>query len=291
MRTTAPKKIVWTNIAFLVLLVILMSTVINTASAKSLYVIADINGRPTPVQAYNIAIDGTLSFQVERSIPRYGWGAVGMAIDGDSKTLFVTYEESNRIQLINATTMADIGGTLAPGANNLAGIVYDLKKKLLYCVDRRTENLYVYNWDPNAITLTPVSGSPFTLTGASAYGIALDMTNDLLYVSNNNNKVRVYNTSDWSLARNISLSRMAVSIAVDVSRGFLYSGGGYVADDDFVTLYNPYLTRYNLATGTETAVQVEPNGGVIGLGVDTITGFIYITTARNNYIGGDNLKV
>jgi uncharacterized repeat protein (TIGR01451 family) len=291
MRTTAPKKIVWTNIAFLVLLVILMSTVINTASAKSLYVIADINGRPTPVQAYNIAIDGTLSFQVERSIPRYGWGAVGMAIDGDSKTLFVTYEESNRIQLINATTMADIGGTLAPGANNLAGIVYDLKKKLLYCVDRRTENLYVYNWDPNAITLTPVSGSPFTLTGAYAYGIALDMTNDLLYVANNSNKVRVYNTSDWSLARNISLSRMAVSIAVDVSRGFLYSGGGYVADDDFVTLYNPYLTQYNLATGTETAVQVEPNGGVIGLGIDTITGFIYITTGRNNYIGGDNLKV
>jgi len=292
MRTNAPKKIVWTNTAFLVLLiVILTSTIINTASAKSLYVIADINGRPTPVQAYGIAIDGTLNFQVEHNIPRHGWGAVGLAIDGDSKSLFVTYEESNRIQLINAATMTDIGFTLAPGAKNLAGIVYDLNKKLLYCVDRRTEKLYVYNWDASATTLTAVSGSPFTLTGASAYGIALDMTNGLLYVANNNNTVRVYNTSDWSLASTISLSRIAISIAVDVRKGFLYLGGGYVADDDFVTRFNPYLTQYNLATGTETAVQVEPNGGVIGLGIDIATGFIYITTGRNNDTGGDNLKV
>jgi hypothetical protein len=187
--------------------------------------------------------------------------------------------------------MADIGSTLAPGATNLAGIVYDLNKRLLYCVDRRTENLYVYNWDPNTVTLTPVSGSPFTLTGSYAYGIALDMTNGLLYVANNSNKVRVYNTSDWSLARTISLSRIAVSIAVDANRGFLYLGGGYVADDDFETRFNPYLTRYNLATGTETAVQVESDGGVIGLGINVTTGFIYITTGRNNDTGGDNLKV
>jgi len=286
MKTTAPKKIVWTNIAFLVLLmVILTSTIINTTNAKSLYVIADINGRPIPVQAYNIAIDGTLSFQVEHNIPRYGWGAVGLAIDGDSKTLLVTYEESNMIQLINATTMADIGGTLVPGARNLAGIVYDDKKGLLYCADRYTNRLHVYNWDANNATLTPVSGSPFTLTGAYAFGIALDAVNDLLYVANNSNTVRVYNTSDWSLVETLSVSRSCVSIAIDDTRGLLYSGGKYPVSDNY------YLTQYNLATGTEAAVQVEQEAGVFGIAVDSATGFIYITTGRNSDTGGDNLKV
>ena len=293
MRNCARKNALWKNITFLVLLMVtLIAIITETARAKSLYVIADINGKPTiPVQAYRIGIDGTLSFQVEHGIPRYNYGAVGLAIDGDSKSLFVTYEMSNKIQLIDATTMTSIGFTLAPGADNLAGIVYDLNKKLLYCVDRNTEKLYVYNWDASTATLTPISGSPFTLTGATAYGIALDMTNNLLYVANNSNTVRVYHTSDWSLARTISLSRIAVSVAIDVRRGFLYLGGGYVADGDYVTRYNPYLTQYNLNTNMEKEVQVEPDGGVIGLSVDIATGCIYMTTGRNNREGGDNIRV
>ncbi|MHC4499611.1 MAG: hypothetical protein ACYS21_10920, partial [Planctomycetota bacterium] len=108
---------------------------------------------------------------------------------------------------------------------------------------------------------------------------------------NYSDTLRVYHTSDWSLARTISLSRLAVSIAIDVQRGFLYLGGGYVEDEDFVTRYNPYLTQYNLATSAEAAVKVDPNAGVIGLSVDVTTGYIYMTTGRNNLEGGDNILV
>lgn len=271
---------------FLLLLAsaILIATVTETAVAKSLYVIADINRRPTPVQAYDIGADGTLAFQTQHDIPRHMVGAVGITIDSDSGYLFVTYEASDVIQLIDATTMEALGTTVAPDAKELAGIVYDHEKRLLYCVNRGTDLLYVYDWEPKTATLTHVPDSPITLEGTlTAYGIALDEIDDLLYVADRNKTIKVYSTSDWSLMDTISVSRFAISIAVDVMNGYLYTGGGYV--------YNNYLTQYHLATGTEKEVQVEPDAGVIGLGVDTDTGLVYVSTGKDNEPGGDNIRV
>ena len=259
----------------------------KTATAKSLYVIADILGASEsatqPVQAYDIGVDGTLAFQAQHDIPHRMLGAVGMAIDADSGYIFITYEASDEIQLLDPTTMTDAGTTIAPDAKDLAGIVYDHKKKLLYTVDRRQNMLYVYNWEPKTRTLTHAEGSPFTLRRASAFGIALDEIDDLLYVANASNSVTVYSTSDWKLVNTIALSRLAISIALDVKNGFAYTGAGYAG--------NMYLTQYNLATGTEKEVQVEPDGGVMGLAVNPDTGLVYLNTGMNNAPGGDNLLV
>lgn len=266
---------------------ILISAVAGTAAAKSLYVIADIKGssadRTQPVQAYDIGIDGTLTFQAQLNIPHRMLGAVGMAIDADSGFVFVTYEAGNEIQLLEATTLTDAGTVEAPDALDLAGIVYNHKKKRLYCVDRTSNRLYRYDWDPVAKLLTHAEGSPHALRNASAFGIALDEIDDLLYVANANNDVTVYSTSDWKLVRTITLSRIAISVALDVTEGFLYTGAGYAG--------NMYLTQYNLVTGEEKEVQVEPDAGVMGLGVDPDTGLIYMSTGKNNEPGGDNLLV
>ncbi len=266
---------------------ILISAVTRTATAKSLYVIADIKGssadRTQPVQAYDIGVDGTLTFQAQHNIPHRMLGAVGMAIDADSGFVFVTYEAGNDIQLLEATTLTDAGTVQAPDALDLAGIVYNHKKGRLYCVDRTSSRLYRYDWDANAKTLTHAEGSPHTLRNASAFGIALDEIDDLLYVGNANNDVTVYSVSDWKLVRTITLSRIAISIAIDVKNGLLYTGAGYAG--------NQYLTQYNLITGKEMEVQVEPDAGVMGLGVDPDTGLVYMSTGRNNEPGGDNLLV
>jgi uncharacterized repeat protein (TIGR01451 family) len=251
-----------------------------------LYVIADkgyLGDATQPIQAYNIEADGTLTFQTERRIPYSTLGAVGMAIDTDNEFLFITYEGSNDIQLMDARLMTKEGRTTAPDATNLAGIVYDPKRGLVYCANRRTNMLYVYNWDPDTKTLTNIPNSPFTLKRASAYGIALDEIDDLLYVANGSEKVTVYSTSNWKLVNTITLSRLAISIAVDVSNGYLYTGAGYVG--------NTYLTQYHLATGTELDVQVEPDAGVMGLAVDSDTGMVYLDTGMDNASGGDNLFV
>ncbi|MHC4495395.1 MAG: hypothetical protein ACYSYM_06180, partial [Planctomycetota bacterium] len=267
----------------------LITTVTKTATAKSLYVIADIKGSSTdstqPVHAYDIGIDGTLAFQAQHNIPHRMLGAVGMAIDSDSGYLFITYEASGNIQLVDGTTMTDAGRVMAPDAQDLAGIVFDHRKGLLYCVDRGTDRLYAYNWEPKSTALTHAEGSPFTLRRASAFGIALDEIDGFLYVANASNTVNVYQTTDWALVDTIELSRLAISIAVDVMNGFMYTGGGYGG--------NNYLTQYHLATDTEAEVRVEPDGegGVMGLAVDPDTGLIYLNTGKNNEPGGDNLVV
>jgi fimbrial isopeptide formation D2 family protein/uncharacterized repeat protein (TIGR01451 family) len=274
----------------LVAIAILTTAVTKTAKAKSLYIIADVYGsygssgnKTTPVQAYDIGVDGTLTFQAQYDIPNRDLGAVGMAIDSDYGYVFITYESSNVIQLLEATTMTNAGTTVAPGASDLAGIVYDHKKSLLYCVDRGKNNLYVYNWFPETAKLTHIPGSPFHLENAYAYGIALDEIDDLLYVANASNSVTVYRTSDWKLVNTISLGHTAISIALDVRNGFIYTGGGYAG--------NRYLTQYRLATNSERDVQVEPDAGVIGVAVDSDTGLLYLDTGVNDGSGGDNLLV
>ncbi|MHC4168691.1 MAG: hypothetical protein ACYSWQ_17200 [Planctomycetota bacterium] len=267
----------------LLAVVTLMTTGTQTATAKSLYVIADVTATDgtQPLHAYDIGADGKLTFQAEHRIRHRMLGGVGLAIDSDFGYLFVTYEADERIQVVDGTTMTDAGVVTAEGADDLAGVVYDHSKSLLYCVDRRKDNLYVYDWDPHAIKLTNVTGSPFTLRRASAWGIALDEIDGLLYVGNGSTTVTVYSTDDWSLVESIELEHVAISVAVDVMNGFLYTGGAWAE--------NFHLTQYHLAKGVEHSVQVEPDGGVMGLGVDPDTGLVYVGTGKNNAPGGDNL--
>jgi len=288
MKNTNRKKVLSSNTFMSILAIVILTTAITkTATAKSLYVIADILGASEsgtqPVQAYDIGVDGTLTFQAQHDIPHSMLGAVGMAIDDDHGYIFITYEAGDDIQLIEATTMTNAGRVRAPDADDLAGIVYDHENSLLYCVDRRKESLYVYNWWPESATLTHAPGSPFILENAHAYGIALDEIDDLLYVANANNTVTVYSTSDWQLVDTIMLSRIAISVALDVTNGFMYTGGGYAG--------NMFLTQYHIATGIEAEVQVEPDAGVMGLGVDHDTGLVYMSTGRDTVSGGDNLLV
>ncbi|MBN2317135.1 MAG: DUF11 domain-containing protein [Sedimentisphaerales bacterium] len=259
----------------------------KTISAKSLYIIAD-KGRladaTQPVHAYDIGSDGTLTFQTQCDIPHRMLGAIGMAIDSQAGYLFITYDRLNKVHIVDAQTMTNVGIIdAAPDGVNLAGIVYDAKKKRLYCAEVGTKNLYVFEWEPENLTLTDALFSPFILKKASIYGIALDEVNNQLYVANASDTITVYDTSSWTLIDSIELNRIAISIAIDVENEFVYTGGGY-AD-------NTYLTQYHLATGTKREVQVEPDAGVMGLGVDPNSSLIYLSTGRNNQSGGDNLLV
>jgi len=264
----------------------LLMAMAGTATAKSLYVIAEIWGGAdtTPIHAYDIGPDGTLTFQAQYGAPPHGAGTVGLAIDSYSEYLFITFENDNVIVSLDAATLRESRVVTAPGASNLAGIVYDQGRELLYCVDRGTQNLYAYKWDAAEVKLTHTQGSPFQLEDATAYGIALDETNDILYVANCTREITAYSTSDWQLLRRIPISKTAVSIAVDPNRDYLYYGGGFIGNFD--------LVQYDLANDVEIReMGVSAEAGVMGLGVDTVTGFIYVTTGQNNHEGGDDLLV
>lgn len=278
---------------FAATLCVLAVAMAGTASAKSLYVIDAINASPTPISAYNVNPDGTLTYQATDTVPRWSGGAVGLAawfeIDpvtlkptGEG-TLFVTYEFTNRIQLVDVKTMLDLGYVNVTGASNMAGIVYDSDNDLVYTVDRYTDDLYVYTFDNTLKTLTlqghyDLPGLVNSRTGG-AYGITLDEKNDLLYVGSYQTTVRYYNTSDWSLAGSITVAHTAINVAVDVKKNLLYSGGGWA--------YNYYLDKYNLNTSATDSVYIASGAGVMGLGVDPDAGYVYCTTGY----GYDDLRV
>jgi len=260
----------------------------GNADNKSLYVISNMHG--VDISAWEL--QGSPNYMVHQTtttgLPDQGGGAVGLAIDGDSGILFVTYEFSNTIQLLNARTMEDEGTTTASGAGDLAGIVYDGNKDKVYSVDRGTNDLYVYDWDASTKTLTADPNNPLQLEYSGAYGIALDETNNYLYVTSNSVEIYYYDTGDFSGTGTInalgsySMPNSATSVAVDPIRDLLYSGDGFNA------LYGSgtdKLDQYNLTDDTTSSTDVYPSGsdqGVIGLDVDLDTGYVYITTGRQS---------
>jgi uncharacterized repeat protein (TIGR01451 family) len=267
--------------------VLSMATVTRTAAAKSLYVIADkgtFGDSTNPVRAYDLGLGETPILQTQCDIPREMLGAIGMTIDSDAQCLFITYDTSNLVHIVDARTMINLGTTAAaPEHAFLAGIAYDHRKKRLYCAEVGTKTLHILDWEPQSGTLAPLPTSPVTLKRASAYGIAVDEESEKLYVANASDTVTVYDTANWTLMESIVLNRVAVSIAVDTKNDFVYTGGGF--------LDNLYLTQYHRATGTKREVQVELDAGVMGVVVDPETGFVYVTTGRDNLPGGDNLLV
>lgn len=245
------------------------------AEAKSLYVITDINANPTPIASYAIMPDGSLVYQTSTTIPAYGLGAVDITIDTDSAILFVTYESSDLIQLIDATTMQDEGTATAPGATNLGGIVVDHENQLVYTMDRYTNHLYVYTWDAPSKTLT-LQTDHYLTSVVGAFGIGLDEENDWLFVADGfTTEVRYFNTGDWTEEGSFTVSHNPIGIAVDAQNGMVYTGGTFYG--------STFLSRYDLTLSAETILDLAGLGysdGVQGVAIDPeVAGSpIYVTT-------------
>lgn len=269
----------------------------HPVAAKSLYIIADINTSPTPVRTYDIqGPPNHLVFQATQGVPRFAGGGVGLALDSASKKLFVTYENSNVIQLLNAETFANLGITTAPSATNLAGIVVDQSRSKVYTVDRETNRLYVYSWASATNTLT-LDGPVRTLAGVSlANGIALDEARGRLYIGDRaTTTVRYFDTTTWTLAGSVVLAgcnQTVQGIAVDSVRNVLFTGNSY----------GPYgsrgrLCKYDLNTDTESfytlpgaPINLSTTGdNFVGIAVDEDTGNVYAGTGNQGSGGTDTL--
>ena len=119
------------KIFLLLAIALCLSLFTGNAAAKSLYLLSDIRANPTPLQAYDIALNGTLSYQAEYSFPRYNNGARNIALDSDSGYLFLTYVTFNRIVIINSKTMETVPEMVYPTGSysGLEGIAYNHQKK------------------------------------------------------------------------------------------------------------------------------------------------------------------
>ena len=80
---------------------------------KSVYAIADHDA--STIKAYEIQGDKIVYQATAQNVPQHDNGAVDLTIDPCSLYIFVTYEDSDTIELINARTMiAEQESTVAP---------------------------------------------------------------------------------------------------------------------------------------------------------------------------------
>ena len=240
-----------------VAMLLLVLAMMGTASAKSLYVVANIDPNYVSINAWNVNPNGTVVYQKSYK-PLYAIEPVGMAVDADSGTLFVTAERASGFEMVDAVTMKSRGYADLEG-EELAGIDVDDKHNIIYTVLRsRTPSskcrIRAYNYDPNKISIntadpncldpnctdpkcvittqavTMRAGYPKTLLGCKgAFGITLDETHDMIYVADSvAGKVRGYainESSDpnWPQAMRFTPSVIPAGIAVDRRRGFIYT--------------------------------------------------------------------
>ena len=130
-------------------LIIFLCSFPTSVQARSVYAIPQHTG--STVNVYDVqegAQEGQLEYRATYKL-LHG-GACDVNIDIQSNILFLTFENQDEIQLVNARIFLSEGTVRASGASDLAGLVLDYvdpDTTLLYTVDRGTNKLFVYDWD------------------------------------------------------------------------------------------------------------------------------------------------
>jgi len=212
---------------FLAILVFLLAFDI-VAEADSVYAIPSHWGAgEATLNVYDILDDldeGKLEYRATYDL-KYP-GACDVQIDTQSNILFLTFENQDDIELVNARTFLSEGTVTAEGATDLAGLELDYidpNTTRLYTVDRGTSKLFVYDWDAESKSLTLLPPDPnnpnnpnypsatdyYTLLpqdpgedpAVAACGLALDPDTGILYVSQYNGSyssiIQAYETNDF----------------------------------------------------------------------------------------------
>ena len=243
-------------------LCVIAVAMVKTADAKQLYLITDHDISALATCNINPA-DGRVTDPVYYS-PNPMYGAVGIAVDENATTLFISYEMSgsSNFAIVDATTLELIGTVNDPQWGTFTGIDMDDVNNIVYATHRFPLcELYAYDWDPVAKTLTPEDGNPIALpncTKAGSFGLAVDEINGRLYIAHwlvAEPYVGVYDLSTWEQIMTITPSLPPVGLAVDRVRGFVYA----TAQDDECAVApenNTLLSKYDLATGVETIIDM-----------------------------------
>jgi uncharacterized repeat protein (TIGR01451 family) len=253
--------------------------------AKSVFIISSHDSR----RAEAFRIDGNnVSFQDMIDISTYnpGVGPVGVAVWPEKDLAFFTFEGSPMIVWSSTKTLEKIGefNTGITSGNGLAGTVTDKNTGLIYVLQRRewySFPVYVYSFDNENNNLSFESQHDLQFSGGgttTGYGLALDEENNLLYITDNSNRVHYYDTNSFDLRGYIDITvgsneRAAVGIAVDPNRGYLYTGNFSGSSGSHNRLVRTSLTS------PYTSIDTNDLGGpVIGIDVDKSTGLVYCTT-------------
>jgi len=259
----------------------------QTVAAKSVYLSANHHTRQ--FDAWSLNPDGTVTYQATYNLA-HSTDPAGIGIDavpdnpGDPIIMFITSEFSGGVEIVDPVSLTYMG--VSSGPRNLGGVDVDDVDNIVFTLGRQTNRLYIYDWNPGAATLT--QSAVITLPGLSyGFGLAFDDTRDVLWVSDTGNwMVRAYDldVSTWSAISEIPslsfhVSHRPVDVAVDAQRNIVYTVGSWYG--------SRLLSKYDVGTGVETTIDLGIGG--IGVAVDEVTGYVYMT--RGTSSSGDDVQV
>ena len=287
---------------FFAILCVLAVAIAGPVAGKSVYLSA--NHHTAQFDAWNIGSTGLVSKQATYTL-NHALEPAGIAIDavtgfdpvtGDPlpPLMFVTSEGySGGIEVINPVTLQFHG--VCPGPINMGGVDADDIDNILFAIQRGTggyggsgtSNLYIYGYNDDGSGITQLAHITLPNHG---YGmsLALDDSRDILWVCDcQYSMVKAYDVNVSGVWANIveipalsfSVSHSPIDVAVDSKRNLVYTVAAWAG--------SPLLTRYDVATGVETTVNLVYGG--IGIAVDQVTGYVYMTRGTSSY--ADDVQV
>jgi uncharacterized repeat protein (TIGR01451 family) len=264
---------------FLGILVLLFSC---CATAKPLYVIGEtVFATESNIFTYDAFLDGSIEYVTENIVTARCQGPADLAFTPDGKYMFTVSRGSAWIQVIDTVTMTIVEEEhVSPTLENFSGVAFDPVRNLVYSVDKGQDQLYVYNWDRANVDLMLAENGRITLPNTSACDIALDLTRDLLFVSNGTNQIHVFNAVDWSLNRVITLGHNVERIDIDERNQVLYAGTQISG--------HPNLIQYDLLSTMVKIRQIGDDAQVMGIVVDDSTSLVYVASLHPHYVVGSN---
>ena len=272
-----------------VVLAILAGAMVGAASAKTLYLVADHH--TGQFDAWNINPDGTTNYLNTYNIHHSDPAGIACWVPPKGSSyhgyIFITSEFSSGVEVVDASTFKYV--TTSSGPSNLAGVAVDHDNDIVYALYRGGNSLYAYDWDPATKSLTPRPGYPKTLTTTvGGYGIAYNEETDTLWVADGwGNKARAYNLigGTWTedTSKSFTPSHKPIDIVVDRQRNIVYTVSMSAGAATPWGAGSTILSKYDLSTNTETTGTLTDQG--VGVTVDEVTGYVYVTISPYGQIG------
>ncbi len=221
-------------------------------------------------------VDGsTINWVGELNPNTRGSGPISLGVDAAHEHLFITVEDSNKLDVINALSGERLNQITLSGTSDLAGIDVLESRGQLFVVDRQQMDIFVFD------TTTYNSVDHWILpTGSGAFDISVEENvdgDDVIFVSDGTPTVRWYDIDTHAQVGAATFTANCIGMAVDNTQSspliFTVAHDPGV-DDPFPEDHN-YLQRYNVGNDQETRHQMDTSAR--GLEVNENERLVYAT--------------
>jgi YVTN family beta-propeller protein len=187
-------------------------------------------------------------------------GAVDTAVDADAKLYYLSVQESERIAVVDATSLEEVRSIKVPGPTD--AILYEPKNRLIYVTHDNGSDVWVIDPASSKVVATvKIPGVPEFMVydaeqdriylniktkdtvavidpsknaviaqwpsapAAQPHGLALDAANHRIFVAGGGGKLAVIDTKTGSMLQSLDIVPKVDQIAYDPSSGLLYCAG------------------------------------------------------------------